>query len=130
MGRGQEEVIELRKLATLRLILDGELLGLRDHAPNVIQRDPWIVSDTRSIHARLSSVNRNSVRRAEHDLRHHSRSAGRRNIYLAADIHFEADLDLRNPTRRWRNADELKLAKKVTVLGHRAFAFKHTDEHA
>ena len=44
-------------------------------------------------------------------------------------IHVEGDLDLRNTTRRRRDAGELELAEEVVVLGARTLTLVDLDEH-
>lgn len=44
-------------------------------------------------------------------------------------VDLENDLDLRNTTRRGRNAVKLELAEQVVVLGQRTFTLVNLDQY-
>jgi len=53
-----------------------------------------------------------------------------RHVQDAVDVDLEADLDLRHTSGRRRDSAELKLAKQMVVLGHRALALENLDQHS
>ena len=53
----------------------------------------------------------------------------RADVQHAVRVDVEGDLDLRYTTRRRRDAVEVELSEEIVVLGHRALALVHLDEH-
>ena len=50
-----------------------------------------------------------------------------RYVHDAVGVDIKCHLNLRHATRRWRDADEIKLAKHFIIRGHFAFALENAN---
>jgi hypothetical protein len=97
-------------LALHGLVLLGELLGLLDHALNLLGSETALVvgdGDGLSLASAL---------------------IGGADLQDAIGIEVEGNLDLRNTTGRGGDVGQLELAEHVVVLGHRALTLEHLDQ--
>lgn len=48
-----------------------------------------------------------------------------RHVHDAVSVDVKSHLNLRNPSRSWRNPSQIKFSQKVVVFGHGPFPLKH-----
>ncbi|KAF5326355.1 hypothetical protein D9611_000923 [Ephemerocybe angulata] len=105
-GKGVESLDTL----ALGLVLGSELLGVGDHAVNVLLAETaLLVGDGDRLGLASSLV-----------------SGG--DLHDTVGINLEGDLDLRNTTGRRGDAGKLELAEMVVVLGERTFTLEDLDK--
>mmetsp|Transcript_8364 Transcript_8364/g.13279 ORF Transcript_8364/g.13279 Transcript_8364/m.13279 type:complete len:629 (+) Transcript_8364:30-1916(+) len=105
-----ERVLGVHLLA-LALVLLLEALSLLHHALDVLLRQAALVVGDGDLLALSSPL------------------VLSRHLQDTVGVDLERHLDLRHAAGGGRDVAELELAEKMAVLGHRAFALKHLDEH-
>ena len=105
------EGVECLDFLALSLVLGCETLGVGNHAVNLLLGETaLLVGDGDRL--RLASA-----------------LVGGANLHDTVGVNLEGDLNLRNTTRRRRNARQLELAEQVVVLRQRTLSLVHLDQH-
>merc|ERR1719231_1182873 len=113
------EVVEVRFEAVARvdplldlLVLLGELLGLADHALDVLLAEAALLGSNGDLLGLAGSL------------------VLGRHLKDTVGIDLEGDVDLGDTTGSGGDTSELELAQKVVVLGHGTLSLENLDEHS